>query len=180
MRLFIAIPLPPDVAHRASALLPPALPGLRRVQPENLHVTLAFLGETPESRLPDVAAAAEHAARAVRRFRLVFDRTGRFPERGRPRVLWLGFADGLPCVQRLGEGVYRAVGMSPLRVRKEIDGFVADRLLEALWREALWLVADGVATVGERLPLTMLTLVLPLTLPLVAVTVALPLAPGAM
>ena len=39
--------------------------------------------------------------------------------------------------------------MSPLRVRKEIDGFVADRLLEALWREALWLVADGVATVGE-------------------------------
>jgi carnitine 3-dehydrogenase len=47
------------------------------------------------------------------------------------------------------EGVYRAVGMAPLRVRKEIDGFVADRLLEALWREALWLVADGVATAGE-------------------------------
>jgi carnitine 3-dehydrogenase len=47
------------------------------------------------------------------------------------------------------EAVYRAVGLSPLRVRKEIDGFVADRLLEALWREALWLVADGVATVGE-------------------------------
>ena len=41
------------------------------------------------------------------------------------------------------------VGMAPLRVRKEVDGFVADRLLEALWREALWLVADGVATVGE-------------------------------
>ena len=109
MRLFIAIPLPPDVARRASALLPPALPGLRRVQPENLHVTLAFLGETPESRLPDVAAAAEDAARAVRRFTLVFDRTGRFPQRGWPRVLWLGFADGLPCVQRLGAGVYRAL-----------------------------------------------------------------------
>ena len=38
-------------------------------------------------------------------------------------------------------GVYRAVGMRPLGARrKEIDGFVADRLLEALWREALWLV----------------------------------------
>jgi len=47
------------------------------------------------------------------------------------------------------EAIYRAVGMAPLRVRKEIDGFVADRLLEALWREALWLVEDGVATVGE-------------------------------
>ena len=32
---------------------------------------------------------------------------------------------------------------------KEIDGFVADRLLEALWREALWLVNDGVATAEE-------------------------------
>jgi carnitine 3-dehydrogenase len=45
--------------------------------------------------------------------------------------------------------VYRSVGMHPLQVRTEIDGFVADRLLEALWREALWLVADDVATVGE-------------------------------
>ncbi|MDX6495369.1 MAG: carnitine 3-dehydrogenase [Gaiellales bacterium] len=45
--------------------------------------------------------------------------------------------------------VYRAIGMSPLIVRKEIDGFIADRLLEALWREALWLVNDDVATVSE-------------------------------
>ncbi|MDF2234767.1 L-carnitine dehydrogenase [Albimonas sp. CAU 1670] len=45
--------------------------------------------------------------------------------------------------------IYRSIGMRPLRVRKEIDGFIADRLLEALWREALWLVNDGVATVEE-------------------------------
>jgi len=46
-------------------------------------------------------------------------------------------------------GFYRSVGMHPLPLRREIDGFVADRLLEALWREALWLVADDVATVSE-------------------------------
>jgi len=45
--------------------------------------------------------------------------------------------------------VYKAVGMSPLHLQREIDGFIADRLLEALWREALWLVADDVATVSE-------------------------------
>jgi len=45
--------------------------------------------------------------------------------------------------------VYHAVGMAPLRLQHEIDGFIADRLLEALWREALWLVADDVATVSE-------------------------------
>ena len=39
--------------------------------------------------------------------------------------------------------------MAPLVVRREIDGFVADRMLEALWREALWLVNDGIASVAE-------------------------------
>jgi len=45
--------------------------------------------------------------------------------------------------------VYRSVGMEPLVLRTEIDGFIADRLMEALWREALWLVADDVASVSE-------------------------------
>ena len=44
---------------------------------------------------------------------------------------------------------YASIGMRPLRVRKEVPGFIADRLLEALWREALHLVNDGVATTGE-------------------------------
>ena len=39
--------------------------------------------------------------------------------------------------------------MQPLKVRKEIPGFIADRLLEALWRESLHLVNDGIATTGE-------------------------------
>src|SRR6201996_9221651 len=45
--------------------------------------------------------------------------------------------------------LYSSIGMHPLHVRKEIDGFIADRLLEAVWREALWLINDGVATAGE-------------------------------
>lgn len=51
-------------------------------------------------------------------------------------------------VQRAA-AVYRSVGMYPLVVRQEVDGFLADRLLEALWREALWLVQDDIATVEE-------------------------------
>jgi carnitine 3-dehydrogenase len=45
--------------------------------------------------------------------------------------------------------LYRSVGMHPLVVRREVDGCIADRLLEALWREALWLVHDDIATVDE-------------------------------
>ncbi|MGY4489731.1 3-hydroxyacyl-CoA dehydrogenase [Bradyrhizobium sp. LM3.2] len=45
--------------------------------------------------------------------------------------------------------IYRMIGMHPLLVRKEVDGFIANRLQEAMWREALWLVHDGSATVQE-------------------------------
>lgn len=44
---------------------------------------------------------------------------------------------------------YRKLGMRPLHVRKEIEGYLSDRLQEALWRENLHLVADGVATTEE-------------------------------
>lgn len=44
---------------------------------------------------------------------------------------------------------YRAVGMHPLVLDTEVDAFVADRLLEAVWREALHLVNDGVATARQ-------------------------------
>ncbi|WP_420406133.1 carnitine 3-dehydrogenase [Nisaea sp.] len=47
------------------------------------------------------------------------------------------------------EGLLRSVGLFPLRVRAEIDAHIADRFLEAVWREALWLVKDGVATTEE-------------------------------
>ena len=43
----------------------------------------------------------------------------------------------------------KAVGMFPLVLEAEIDAHVADRLLEAVWREALWLVKDGIATTEE-------------------------------
>ncbi|QTM98982.1 L-carnitine dehydrogenase [Sediminibacillus dalangtanensis] len=45
--------------------------------------------------------------------------------------------------------VYAAIQMKPLVIRKEIEGHLADRLMEALWREALHMVNDGVATTEE-------------------------------
>lgn len=41
------------------------------------------------------------------------------------------------------------LGMKPLIVRKEIDAHIADRFLEAVWREGLWLIKDGIATTEE-------------------------------
>jgi carnitine 3-dehydrogenase len=50
---------------------------------------------------------------------------------------------------RKASAFYRRLGMRPLHVRTEIEGYLADRLQEALWREALHMVADGVATTEE-------------------------------
>ena len=63
----------------------------------------------------------------------------------------------LPLVELVGDAaetgraadILRGIGMFPLTVRKEIDAHIADRLLEAVWRESLWLVKDGVATTEE-------------------------------
>ncbi len=46
-------------------------------------------------------------------------------------------------------GFYKSIGMHPLILRKEVDAFLADRLMEALWREALHLIDKGIATTGE-------------------------------
>ncbi|SEQ27280.1 carnitine 3-dehydrogenase [Thalassovita taeanensis] len=54
-----------------------------------------------------------------------------------------------PEVVAQAKAVLTGLGMYPLHVRKEIDAHIADRLLEAVWREALWLVNDGIATTEE-------------------------------
>ena len=46
-------------------------------------------------------------------------------------------------------GVLRSIGMHPLLIRKEVAAHVADRLLEAVWRESLWLIRDEVASTAE-------------------------------
>jgi RNA 2',3'-cyclic 3'-phosphodiesterase len=115
VRLFIAIPLPPALAARAVEILPTSLPALRRVKAQNLHLTLAFLGQTADDRLGDVTAAADEAAAPVSSFTLAFGGAGRFPERGRPRVVWLGIAEGAASVIELGGGVYAALRSRGLR-----------------------------------------------------------------
>lgn len=63
----------------------------------------------------------------------------------------------LPVVEVVGGGeeagraceLLAGVGMKPVAIAREIDAHIGDRLLEAVWREALWLVRDGIATTEE-------------------------------
>lgn len=87
IRLFVAIELPEDVRGRVAALCG-GVPGAKWVKPENLHLTLRFIGEVPEDRFHDIdAALAQIRAPA---FEVELDGVGCFPPRGQARVLWVG------------------------------------------------------------------------------------------
>jgi carnitine 3-dehydrogenase len=66
-----------------------------------------------------------------------------------PIVEIVGGKDTLPEAIEMAREIYASIGMKPVVIRKEIEAFVGDRLLEAAWREALWLIKDGICSVEE-------------------------------
>jgi len=86
-RLFVAIDLPLHIRERLGALCC-GLPGARWVEPEQLHLTVRFIGEVDSS----VFALVREALTEVRAegFPLQLDGIGFFPPRGSPRVVWAG------------------------------------------------------------------------------------------
>jgi 2'-5' RNA ligase len=90
IRLFIALPVPLPVAEQLAALVPAELKGLKRVGPELMHVTLAFVGWLDETRVAQVTSAVEAGAARGHSFDVPLEAVGRFPPTGRPRVMWVG------------------------------------------------------------------------------------------
>lgn len=94
LRLFIAASLPSELITRLDRdiLTAPELrkSGLRPVPAQNLHLTLHFIGETPETKLPDIDSALERAVGGIAVFRVRLVGGGCFPNRRSPRVFWIG------------------------------------------------------------------------------------------
>jgi len=66
-----------------------------------------------------------------------------------PLVELVGGEKTAPDTIERARQIYHSIGMQPLHVRKEIEGFIADRLLDAIWRESLWLIKDGIASTQD-------------------------------
>jgi RNA 2',3'-cyclic 3'-phosphodiesterase len=97
-RVFCAIELPSLVREKISEhiqRLRAAAPDSSAswVRPENVHLTLKFVGEIPVDRVKDLTQAAANAAAGLSQFEIVIGNTGSFPKHGTPRVLWLGIDD---------------------------------------------------------------------------------------
>jgi 2'-5' RNA ligase len=102
-RLFVAVPVADEI-RRAVGELMEAVAGApiderafgqpRWVRVDGLHLTLRFLGATPDERQPELATALAAAAQGVAPFPVVLSGGGSFPNPYRPRVLWIGIEEG--------------------------------------------------------------------------------------
>ena len=94
---------------RAAQALAPLAGELRRYPAQHVHLTLAFLGETPEARLGELETALAGAARGALAPELVVRGTGGFPKASRARVLWAGLDEAAGSEGRLTELQRRVV-----------------------------------------------------------------------
>ena len=110
MRLFFALPLPTEVKERLRPTLSQARKaggdGVGFTRNEQLHFTLAFLGE---QRGAEEALAAGEALREVAAFELALCGSGAFPNTARPRVLWLGVTAGAAELMAVAERLRSAL-----------------------------------------------------------------------
>lgn len=122
MRLFVALEIPEavrrDLARRVAALRE-RLPRARWVDPEKTHLTLLFLGQTPDDQVPNLAAKLREAFAKHPPMTLRLSGGGTFPPKRPARVAWVGVeapeelaavqADAVAAVTAAGE----AVGFEP-------------------------------------------------------------------
>lgn len=119
LRLFVALDLPAwhrSALARRLAEVNASLPPARWVREENLHLTLAFLGNTDPDRVPDLAAALFPAFAAVPRFEAGLGGAGTFPPQRPARVAWVGLRAGpeLAALQRnVARSAADALGVEP-------------------------------------------------------------------
>lgn len=98
LRTFVAVEFPSEVITkiaRITAYLQTQTPGtaLKWVAPENLHLTLKFLGDTHESKIPELGRCIQDALQSQSPFKITIEGLGMYPNASQPRVVWLGIKD---------------------------------------------------------------------------------------
>lgn len=123
-RLFVAAETPEELTRAFAAVRPrlaSALPTARWSRPEAIHLTLKFLGATPDARIAPIVSGLRRAATGVKPLDLASGAAGLFENRGRPRVLWLSLEGDLAAVTGLQSAVEAAT--EPLGFPRETRPF---------------------------------------------------------
>ncbi|NLK51897.1 MAG: RNA 2',3'-cyclic phosphodiesterase [Syntrophomonadaceae bacterium] len=112
LRLFVAINLPAEIRGVLVAVqhqlrhLPYTV---KWVEERNFHLTLAFLGEVEETRLPTLENALGQALHGFTAFNLSLSQIGAFPHLRQPRVLWVGLSGNTKKANLLSQQIHKAL-----------------------------------------------------------------------
>lgn len=96
-RTFIAVEIGSparEVILRLIKQLAGELHGVRWTQPDQLHLTLKFIGDIDNRELPEICSQMRAACSGIEAFSASLKGVGAFPKNKPPRVLWVGFQDG--------------------------------------------------------------------------------------
>ncbi|MFH1034975.1 MAG: RNA 2',3'-cyclic phosphodiesterase [Pseudomonadota bacterium] len=135
MRLFVALELPPEVKEAAATVTQQLRPwgaDIKWVAPQNMHLTLRFLGEVAPEALAGIKTALSRALAGRQALDLAVRGCGAFPSPRRPQVIWLGLAGQVAELASLASAIQ--AGLEPLGFAPEARAFQAHLTLGRLRR----------------------------------------------
>ena len=152
MRTFVGIFPPPEVREVALARARKlsVSGGVRWTRPSNIHLTLKFLGDTPEDLLPRVRGVLEQVCGTYGPFSVRLSGFGGFPSEKRARVLWAGVGEGTEKLGALAAALEDALASAGLS-RDPVDrGYVPHLTLGRCTRKPVRLeVAENAPEVED-------------------------------
>jgi 2'-5' RNA ligase len=125
IRTFIAVEMSASVIGRAGDLIDKlrvAPAEVNWIRPQQMHLTLKFLGDVPDTETPDICRVTSAVAAQFEPFEVTFRGAGAFPNLRDPRTLWIGIEDGADELKRLAAALENAL-KSELGYGKEQRGF---------------------------------------------------------
>jgi len=133
MRLFFAVPIPEETSARIAAERKRVVSdALRWVDLENQHFTLHFLGEVAEERLEGLISAGSAVAAKHQPFFIQISGAGFFPNQNRPRIFWIGTAEGTEKLAALAKDLSGDRPFWPhltvVRIKKKIPAEIMQQL----------------------------------------------------
>lgn len=120
IRAFLAFELPPAIKEQVrhvSEELKRSKMDVRWVRPENIHLTVVFLGNVREGDISAMAREIEHVSCGFHPFEICLKGIGIFPDRRRPRVLWVGYDGDIERMATLREVLYER--LMPFEIKEE-------------------------------------------------------------
>lgn len=117
VRSFIAINIPAKIRNKLEKIqddLKKSNTALQLVRPENIHITLKFLGNVPVESINDIQDAINESVSGFRIFSVSFEKIGVFPNPQYPRVIWVGIEKGAEELSLLNTKIENSISMFSL------------------------------------------------------------------